>query len=73
MGSFLFQTPEDGAAGLIKGMMDPEAKSGALYGPKNAGTKGKPVPNPLKSYETDPAQIDLLWKASEAATGKFDL
>jgi hypothetical protein len=39
----MMQTAEDGPMGLIKGMMDPDAKSGALYGPKNSGTKGKAV------------------------------
>jgi hypothetical protein len=46
MGSMMplmMQTAEDGTMGLIKGMIYPDAKSGALYGPKNSGTKGKAV------------------------------
>ena len=70
---YVAQTPEDGAMGLIKGMMDPNAESGILYGPNErnfmGGTKGKAVPNPPKAYETDPIAIDMLWKTSEAATG----
>jgi NAD(P)-dependent dehydrogenase (short-subunit alcohol dehydrogenase family) len=69
LGRFMFQTPEDGAMGLIKGMMHPEAESGVLYGPAKSGLKGAAVPNPPKEYETDPEAIDMLWKTSEEATG----
>lgn len=48
LGPFLFQSPEDGAMGLIKGMMHPDADSGVLYGPAKSGMKGAAVPNPLK-------------------------
>jgi NAD(P)-dependent dehydrogenase (short-subunit alcohol dehydrogenase family) len=64
----LMQTAEDGTMGLIKGMLDPAAKSGALYGPKNSGTKGKAVSNPPKEYENDPKAIEMLWQTSEDAT-----
>ena len=65
---------EDGAMGLLIGMMHPAAKSGVLYGPKNSGTSGKAVPNPPKKYETDPEAIKMLWETSEATTGiKFDV
>ena len=68
MEPLMMQTAEDGAMGLIKGMMHPDAESGVLYGPKNSGSKGWPVPNPPKHYETDPESIKMLWRTSEEAT-----
>ena len=69
LGPLMMQTAEDGAMGLLKGMLDPEAKSGVLYGPKNSGVSGKPVVNPPKPFETDPKSIAMLWRTSEEATG----
>ena len=68
-GPFLFQSQEDGAMGLIKGMLDPAAQNGVLYGPKRNRTKGRAVPNPPKYYEKDPVTMRMLWSSSEAATG----
>lgn len=68
MAPFMMQTAEDGAMGLITGMITPDAQSGVLYGPKNNGTKGKAVPVPPKPFETDRGNIDLLWRTSEEAT-----
>lgn len=74
VGPFMMQSSEDGAAGLVKGMMDPSATSGVLYGPKNGRMRGWPEPCPPKAYETDPEAIEMLWTTSEEATGvKFDL
>ena len=61
------QTAEDGAMGIIKGMMDPDAESGVHYGPEK--TKGPAVINPEKPYEVDPEAIKMLWETSQAATG----
>ncbi|MEM1007721.1 MAG: hypothetical protein AAGJ35_01835, partial [Myxococcota bacterium] len=58
---------EDGSMGLLIGMLDPNAESGVLYGPKR--TKGKAIPNPPKPFENDKESIDMLWRTSEAATG----
>ncbi len=69
MRPFMIQSAEDGAMGLLTGMMASDAKSGVLYGPKNNGTKGEAVAIAAESYETDRANIDLLWRTSEAATG----
>lgn len=68
MTPLMMQTAEDGAMGLITGMIATDAQSGVLYGPKNNGTKGKAVPVPPKSFETDPESIDMLWRTSEEAT-----
>jgi len=65
------QSPEDGAVGLIKGMMDPSAESGVLYGPKNSGFNGPAVPNPPKEYETNPKAIAMLWRTSSEAVAPF--
>ena len=67
----MIQTPEDGTMGLIKGMMDPSAESGVLYGPKKSGSKGPAVPNPPKDYETDPKAIEMLFKTSAEAVAPF--
>ncbi|KAL3933835.1 MAG: hypothetical protein SGBAC_010224 [Bacillariaceae sp.] len=71
MFKFMVQSQEDGALGLLRGMMDPEAESGVLYGPKNSGLKGAAVPNPPKEYETDPKAIAMLFKTSEEAVAPF--
>jgi len=68
MAPFMMQTAEDGAMGLITGMMVPDARSGVLYGPKDDGTKGKAVPVPAKPFETDRGAIAMLWRTSEQAT-----
>lgn len=62
------QSAEDGAMGLLTGMLMPDAQSGVLYGPEDNGTRGKAVPVPPQPYETDPAAIEMLWRTSEAAT-----
>lgn len=63
----MLQSSEDGAMGLIIGMMDPSAESGVLYGPKKSGFKGAAVPNPPKEYETNPDAIAMLWRTSTEA------
>lgn len=68
------QTPEDGAMGILRGMMHPDAVSGDLYGPNDAGAlavgfSGPAVAIPPKPYEIDPRAIEMLWKMSEDATG----
>ena len=71
---FMMQSAEDGAMGILMGMVDPNAKSGVLYGPKNNRGRGKAVPNPPKRYENDPVAIEMLWRRSEEATGvKFTI
>jgi len=68
MAPFMMQTAEDGAMGLITGIMVPDARSGVLYGPKDNRTKGKAVPVPPKPFETDRGRIAILWWTSEEAT-----
>ena len=69
---FMFQCAEDGAMGLIKGMMDSNVESGKLYGPPKL--KGNAILIPPEPYETDEESKKMLWKMSEEATGViFDI
>lgn len=61
------QSSEDGAMGILTGMLHPAAQSGVHYGP--ATTKGPAVPNAERPYEVDPAGMQILWEASEVSTG----
>ena len=71
---FMMQSAEDGTMGLLLAMMDPEAKSGVLYGPAKSGMSGPAVPNPPKKYENDPEVMKMIWEVSEETTGvKFDI
>jgi len=67
--AIFLQSAEDGAMGLLKGMMDaPEnIEAGVLYGPKSV--TGYAVALPPKPHETDPKAKDMLWKMSEDAIG----
>lgn len=72
MAMTVFQSASDGAIGLVKGMMDPDAESGALYGPPKY--KGMAILNPPKPFETDEESKKMLWEMSEKAIGvKFDI
>jgi NAD(P)-dependent dehydrogenase (short-subunit alcohol dehydrogenase family) len=66
------QSPEDGATGIIRAAMDPEAKAGNFYGPM-AGWSGFPdllIPEDLLSDESN---INILWEGGEKAVGAFSL
>jgi len=67
--SLVLQSAEDGAMGLLKGMMDaPEnIEAGVLYGPK--AVTGYAYALPPKPHETHPEAKDMLWKMSEDAIG----
>lgn len=69
VGYFVSQSPEDGAMGLLKAMMDVRnnVAGGTMYGPKGLG--GAAIVLPSKPHETDQAAKDMLWKTSEEATG----
>ena len=60
---------EDGAMGLLYGMVSPDAETDMLYGPKNDKFSGPAVKTDLKEHETDREAGDMLWKRSEEATG----
>ncbi len=66
------QTAEDGATGIIRATMDPEAASGNFYGP-TAGWKG--FPDVLVPEESlyDESNININWEGCEKAVGAFNL
>ena len=71
---WMFNTVEEGAMGLLKGMASPHTQSGVLYGPAPSKWRGEAVPNPPKEYETDSESKEMLWKMSESGTGvKFEI
>jgi NAD(P)-dependent dehydrogenase (short-subunit alcohol dehydrogenase family) len=64
------QSAEDGATGIIRAAMDPEAKAGNFYGP-TAGWTGYPdliIPEDLL---LDESNIRINWEGCEKAVGKF--
>lgn len=66
------QSEEDGATGIIRAAMDPQAKSGNFYGP-TAGWTGYPdllTPEELL-YDEDNMRIN--WEGCEKAVGEFTI
>jgi len=68
---FVQQSAQDGAMGLLKGMMDARenVQGGMLYGPGGTGLSGVAIAIPPKPHETDQASKDMLWTTGEAAIG----
>jgi len=64
------QTPEDGATGIIRAAMDPEAKAGNFYGP-TAGWSGFPDLLPPEDLLLDADNIRTNWEGCEKAVGTF--
>lgn len=65
------QSQEDGATGIIRGCMDPEAQSGDFYGPE----RWTGFPKKLTPEESlyDPKNIAINWEGCEAAVGAFTI
>ncbi len=72
-GDFMLQgqSAEDGATGIIRAAMDPEAQSGYFYGP-TAGWKGYPDLLEPEDFLYSDETIDINWNGCEAAVGKFE-
>lgn len=66
------QTAEDGATGIIRATMDPQAKSGNFYGP-TAGWKGFPDLLTPEDYLHNAANIQTFWEGCEKAVGVFEI
>ncbi len=64
------QSPEDGATGIIRATMDPEAKSGNFYGP-TAGWSGYPDLLTPEDMLSDAANVNVFWEGCEKAVGAF--
>ncbi|MEM8908288.1 MAG: SDR family NAD(P)-dependent oxidoreductase [Bacteroidota bacterium] len=66
------QTAEDGATGIIRAAMDPEAQSGNFYGPL-AGWKGFPDLLVPEDSLLDDSNIQINWEGCEKAVGQFTI
>jgi NAD(P)-dependent dehydrogenase (short-subunit alcohol dehydrogenase family) len=64
------QSAEDGATGIIRAAMDPEAKSGDFFGPA-AGWKGFPDRLTPEELLYDASNIRINWEGCEQAVGNF--
>jgi NAD(P)-dependent dehydrogenase (short-subunit alcohol dehydrogenase family) len=64
------QSAEDGATGIIRAAMDPEAKSGDFFGPA-AGWKGFPDMLTPEELLYDASNIRINWEGCEQAVGNF--
>ena len=65
------QSAEDGATGIIRAAMDPEAKPGNFYGP-TAGWTGYPDLIYTRRSSLDESNINIYWDGCEKAVGKFE-
>lgn len=63
------QSQEDGATGIIRGCMDPSAKSGDFFGPER--WTGFPKRLPPEEDLVTAANIQTNWEGCEAAVGAF--
>jgi NAD(P)-dependent dehydrogenase (short-subunit alcohol dehydrogenase family) len=66
------QSAEDGATGIIRAAMDPEAASGNFYGPA-AGWSGFPEVLAPEKLLYDAENIRLFWEGCEKAVGAFEI
>lgn len=66
------QSQADGAIGIIKGIADPQSKSGDFIGPGAGRTamKGPVIHFPLEDSYNNPETRDLLWSKSCEAIGE---
>jgi NAD(P)-dependent dehydrogenase (short-subunit alcohol dehydrogenase family) len=65
------QSAEDGATGIIRAAMDPDAKPGNFYGP-TAGWTGYPDLIKPEDLLTDKSNINIYWEGCEKAVGEFE-
>lgn len=65
------QTPEDGATGILRCCVDPEAKSGDFYGPE--GMTGFPVALTPEPALSSAHNVAVNWEGCEAAVGAFPI
>ncbi len=66
------QTAEDGATGIIRAAMDPQAESGNFYGP-TAGWTGFPDLLTPEELLYDDSNIRINWEGCEKAVGAFTI
>lgn len=66
------QTPEDGATGIIRCVLDPEARSGNFYGPTE-GWSGYPDLLEPEAMLMEEGNVNINWNGCEAAVGAFEI
>jgi len=64
------QSAEDGATGIIRAAIDPEAKSGNFYGPIE-GWKGFPDLLTPEDFLYNDLNVNINWDGCEKAVGEF--
>ena len=67
------QSAEDGATGIIRAAMDPNAKSGDFFGPSGQGWKGFPEILPPEDLLLDESNLQINWEGCEKAVGTFQV
>ena len=67
------QTAEDGAAGIVRAVMDPEVKPGDFFGPSGQGWKGFPELLTPEDYLYSDSNIRINWEGCEKAVGAFQI
>ncbi|MFT4679902.1 MAG: NAD(P)-dependent dehydrogenase (short-subunit alcohol dehydrogenase family) [Flavobacteriales bacterium] len=66
------QSPEDGAAGIVRCSMDEQAKAGNFYGPVE-GWRGYPNLLTPEDMLSDDSNVDTNWAGCEKAVGAFEM
>ena len=66
------QSPEDGAAGIVRCVMDEQAEAGNFFGP-TAGWSGYPDALDPEELLFDATNVRINWEGCEKAVGKFDI
>lgn len=64
------QSAEDGATGVIRGAMDPNAQSGDFYGPVE-GWRGFPERLEPEEHLYETSNLEINWTGCEKAVGEF--
>lgn len=67
------QSAEDGATGIIRAAMDPNAKSGDFFGPSGQGWNGFPEKLTPEELLLDESNININWEGCEKAVGTFEI
>lgn len=67
------QSAEDGATGIIRAAIDPNAKPGDFFGPSGQGWKGFPELLTPEDYLYSEENIKINWEGCENAVGAFKM
>ena len=67
------QSAEDGATGIIRATMDPEAKAGDFFGPSGQGWNGFPEQLTPEDLLLDESNLRVNWEGCEKAVGPFEM